>query len=1142
MRFLSENSASAADRARSPPKARRRLAGADAAHDLPDRSAVMRAVKSRDTGPELAVRALLRPIAPGYRLHRADLPGKPDIVYGRAQARDFRARLLLAWARLPARRAHAEDQRRLLARQDRPQPRPRREDARGLRRDGLAGARRLRMRTEGQGRARRRLARSPAGARLVRAASRQRANCAAICLSFGLAPKSAAVQHQVRRLRQRMRPMARTARIQKPRPSARRTTPTKDVPLRDDIRLLGRILGDTVREQEGEEVFELVEQIRQASIRFHRDNEVGARRELEATLDSLNADQTLAIVRAFSYFSHLANIAEDQHHIRRNRAHAIAGSAPRPGSLAYAFQRTREMGVEPGALARLLRSRAGEPGADRPSDRSAAQEHAHPRARDRRDCSTSANALDGDEAELALNEEQLRRAVLILWRTNMLRQTRLKVIDEVANGLSYLRLHVLPRVAAPLRRDRGQARRHFRRAAREADRLVPARRLVDRRRPRRQSVRHRRRAQRGDAAAERRARSAIISTSCTSSAANCRSPPISPRSARSLPRSPTRSDDSAAARRDEPYRRAITGMYSRLAKTARELDHVVALRQPIVDARALRVGRGVRRRSRDHRALAEATNGRRSSRAAGCARLQRAVDVFGFHLAPIDLRQNSDVHERTVAELFAAASPGLDYKALSEAERIALLRRELVSPRPLVSPFIAYSEETAGELALFRAAAAIREQLWPRRDPHLHHLQDRQRLRHARARADPEGGRARHAPRDRSALALVPLFETIEDLRACVGVMDRLLVASRISPARRFLGGEQEVMLGYSDSNKDGGFVTSGWELYKAEIGLVEVFRRHGVRIRLFHGRGGSVGRGGGPSYDAILAQPGGAVQGQIRITEQGEIISSKYSNPEVGRRNLETLVSATLEATLAAGREPRARPRLSRDDGGTVAIAPTRPIAASSTRPRASSAISGPRPSSPRSRASTSARARLAQEDDGDRGSARHSLGVLVGAVPADAARLVRLRLGGEGLSSTLIPKDGLERLKAMYRALAVLPHPALQHGHGAGEVEPRHRLALRAAWSTDVALREKIFARISREWRDSVDALNAIMEQSKLLESNPLLDRSIRNRFPYLDPLNHVQVELLKLHRSRASSEKVLTGIQLTINGISAGLRNSG
>jgi phosphoenolpyruvate carboxylase len=210
----------------------------------------------------------------------------------------------------------------------------------------------------------------------------------------------------------------------------------KDRPLRDDIRLLGRILGDTVREQEGEEVFALVEQIRQASIRFHRNNEVGARRELEATLDSLNADQTLAIVRAYSYFSHLANIAEDEHHIRRNRAHVIAGSPPRPGSLAYAFQRTREVGVVPRTLKALFDHALASPVLT-----------AHPTEVRRKSTLTreleiaelldARERLGGDEAALALNEERLRQAVLILWRTNMLRQMRLTVIDEVANGLSY---------------------------------------------------------------------------------------------------------------------------------------------------------------------------------------------------------------------------------------------------------------------------------------------------------------------------------------------------------------------------------------------------------------------------------------------------------------------------------------------------------------------------------------------------------------------------------------------------------------------------------------------------------------------------------------------------------------------------------
>src|SRR6516164_9145446 len=210
--------------------------------------------------------------------------------------------------------------------------------------------------------------------------------------------------------------MALTAQIQR-FPLSRADEADKDVPLREDIRLLGRILGDTVREQEGEEIFELVEQIRRASIRFHRDNEIAARRELEATLDSLSADQTLTIVRAYSYFSHLANIAEDQHHIRRNRAHAIAGSAPRPGSLAYAFQRTREMGAEPAALGAFFDRALVSPVLT-----------AHPTEVRRKSTLTReleiAELLDKrdhavDPAELSANEEQLRRAILILWRTNM---------------------------------------------------------------------------------------------------------------------------------------------------------------------------------------------------------------------------------------------------------------------------------------------------------------------------------------------------------------------------------------------------------------------------------------------------------------------------------------------------------------------------------------------------------------------------------------------------------------------------------------------------------------------------------------------------------------------------------------------------
>jgi phosphoenolpyruvate carboxylase len=927
--------------------------------------------------------------------------------------------------------------------------------------------------------------------------------------------------------------MARAAHIHSvPRPVEDESE--KDRPLRDDIRLLGRILGDTVREQEGEEVFELVEQIRQASIRFHRDNEVGARRELEATLDSLNAEQTLAIVRAYSYFSHLANIAEDQHHIRRNRAHAIAGSAPRPGSLAYAFQRTREMGVEPEALGDFFDRALVSPVLT-----------AHPTEVRRKSTLTReleiAELLDErdravDPADLTANEEQLRRAVLILWRTNLLRQTKLKVIDEVANALSfydYTFFRELPRLYGAIE-DRLDAISGEPRAKpigsflrigswiggdRDGNPFVTADVLNET--VRLQSA---------------RAISYYLDElhelgAELSLASNLAS--MSPE----LAALADTSDDSAAARRKEPYRRAITGMYSRLAKTARELDHVIALRQPIVDrapyasAAEFSADLAVIALSLTETNAGIVARGRLRS-------LQRAVDVFGFHLAPIDLRQNSDVHERTVAELFAAATPGLDYKGMNEAGRVQLLLRELASPRPLLSPFIDYSEETTGELGVFKAAAAIRKTYGPgairtaiisKTDS----VSDMLEL----ALLTKEVGLIRGGE---SSLHLVPLFETIADLRACVGVMDTLLAIPEYRRLVDSLGGEQEVMLGYSDSNKDGGFVTSGWELYKAEIGLVEVFRRHGVRIRLFHGRGGSVGRGGGPSYDAILAQPGGAVQGQIRITEQGEIISSKYSNPEVGRRNLETLASATLEATLLQDESPAPDPAFleTMEELSLGAYNAYRGLVyetdgfvryfwASTVITEIASLNIGSRPAS---------RKKTQAIED-------------LRAIPwVFSWAQCRLMLPGWfGFGSAVKayieahPKDGLEALKAMYVSWpffrTLLSNMDMVLAKSSLAIASRY-----ARLVEDVSLREKIFARISREWRESVDALNAIMEQSKLLESNPLLDRSIRNRFPYLDPLNHVQVELLKLHRSRAASEKVLTGIQLTINGISAGLRNSG
>jgi phosphoenolpyruvate carboxylase len=360
------------------------------------------------------------------------------------------------------------------------------------------------------------------------------------------------------------------------------------------------------------------------------------------------------------------------------------------------------------------------------------------------------------------------------------------------------------------------------------------------------------------------------------------------------------SPDHAPQREEEPYRRSLAGIYARVAATARALDQEEAMRQAVADAAPYASALDFKN-DLDilHRSLC--ANGSALLARGRLRHLRRAASVFGFHLAPLDLRQNSDVHERVVAELLSAAGSGADYLALDEPSRIALLSQELATPRLLSSPYLHYSSETSSELAIFRAAHdALRrygkECLGSCIVSKTNSVSD---ILEA-ALLLKEGGLLRPCEQEVD-VDIVPLFETINDLRNCGRVMDQLLslpfYRALVDTRRR----TQEVMLGYSDSNKDGGFLTSGWELYKAEIEMLEVFRRHGLRMRLFHGRGGSVGRGGGPSFEAILAQPEGAVDGQIRITEQGEVIASKYANPELGRRNLEILAAATLEASLGA-------------------------------------------------------------------------------------------------------------------------------------------------------------------------------------------------------------------------------------------------
>jgi phosphoenolpyruvate carboxylase len=913
-------------------------------------------------------------------------------------------------------------------------------------------------------------------------------------------------------------------------------TADKDQPLRYDVRLLGRILGETVRAQEGDQVFERVERIRQTALRFHRQADATARHELQTIISGLAEDQAIRIIRAFGYFSHLANIAEDQHHIRRTRAYAMANAAPREGTMARALARARDARVSRAALQGFFATALCSPVLT-----------AHP-TEIRRQSSIDremeiAKLLDERDRveftpeELEANRTALRRAVLTLWQTSILRRTRLRILDEVANGLNYYDqtfLREVPRLYADLEDQLAALTPDWDGLA------VPAFLRM------------------GSWIGGDRDGNPFVTADVLSQALHMQSEcafrfyleevhrlggelsldgrmvRISDAVRRLVERSPDRSPQ----REDEPYRRAIAGLYARLAATARGLDGIEPQRPEIAAAPAYASAAEL---LEDLDALSEslAANGSSSLARGRLRQLRRSVDVFGFHLASLDLRQNSDVHDRVIAELFATAGSSADYRALDEDARLALLLAEMRSPRPLGSPHLSYSETTVAELAILRAAADGRRRYGNLAVPYYV-------ISKAGAVSDilevavllKEVGLMR--PWEGALdLDIVPLFETIDDLRRCGAVMDRLFA---LPEYRRILEGRgdlQEVMLGYSDSNKDGGYLTSTWELYKAERTLIDTFRRHSVRLRLFHGRGGSVGRGGGPSYQAILAQPAGALQGAIRITEQGEVIAAKYANAEVGRRNLEALAAATLEATLLDSdrASPRAEYLAAMDELSSDAYEAYRGLVYETDgfeRYFRESTVIG----------------EIANLNIGSRPASR------TGSPRIEDLRAIpwvfswaqcRLMLPGWYGFGTAVERwraahpDGMAILRQMYRDwpffTTMLSNMDMVLAKSDIAIASRY-----AELVADPVLRERIFGRLRAEWEKSVRAVLEIMEQSALLERNPLLARSIRNRFPYIDPLHHIQVDLLHRHRAGAVDEKVVHAIHLTINGIAAGLRNSG
>jgi len=889
--------------------------------------------------------------------------------------------------------------------------------------------------------------------------------------------------------------------------------------LRAAVRFLGRVLGDVIRAQDGEAVFNQIEEIRQASVAFHRDGTTEAARLMAERLSGLSLADTVRFVHSFACFLQITNIAEDQIQRRRGR-----GGDTRPDTLAGALRTLAADGQAPGAVLDLLRQ-----GLIAPVITAHPSEVRRKSVLDRQ--AAIADELDDldrahSDSERAEIERELVRQVSIFWRTRLLRSVKPELGDEIENAVSFFErsfLAAMPALYAHWAQVLGdETLPSFLRVGswvggdRDGNPFVTADVM-------RQALRRQSRAALGLYLEQVNSLGAELSISA-------RLTDVTPELQAMADASPDRSPH----RTEEPYRRALAAIYARLAATYLDLtgepparaaagpaevyarpEDLKADLQIVLDSLLAKHGPAF-----DHGPLPD---------------LIRAVDVFGFHLATLDMRQNSAIHGRVAAELLKVAGVCADYGALDEAARCALLQKELGHGRLLWSPYAAYSEETAREHAVLEAAAeakrrygdgVIRCYIVSNTTSVSDLLEVYLMLK--------EVGLYQPGPPPSAQVFAEPLFETIPDLRDAPKTMAKYLeipiVRDLLAP-----GGLQEVMIGYSDSNKDGSYLTSSWELHKASRALCAVVGGAGLKLQLFHGRGGAVGRGGGSSFEALLAQPQGTVNGRIRITEQGEVVANKYADPEIARQSLETLTAGVVLASLKTSA------------GGEVAPPHGKAMDALSRASLAAyRALVFETPNFVDYFYEASPISEIADLNIGSRPAARSSKRSVetLRAIPwvfswsQSRAMLPGWYGFGSAVEKAGVPIEALREMHARWPFFATtLDNMEMVLAKADLGIASRY-----AGLVQDEALAHTVFSQIRAEWDRTLSALLAITGQSALLEKNPDLAAMIRSRLPYIDPLNHLQIELIRRLRMGDDDAAVREGIHLTINGIAAGLRNTG
>ena len=875
-------------------------------------------------------------------------------------------------------------------------------------------------------------------------------------------------------------------------------------PLRDDVRLLGELLGDTIRAQAGEGIFATVERVRALAKSGRTGNDADFR-ELATELSGMAVDDALAIARAFAHFLHLANIAEQHHRVRRRRAYLRdPDAAPQRGSCADGFARLLAAGITPDRLHASVSALHVE-----------LVLTAHPTEVARRRLVQKHNRIAAalaqrDRPDLTAPEQQdliagIRREIQSAWGTRDVRRQRPTPIDEVRSGLIVFEQSLwdaLPQYARSV--DRALRASTGRGLPIEAAPLRFGSWIG------------------GDRDGNPHVtpevtRRAVLLSRWVAAGLYLRE--IEALRDELSIESATDELRERVPGSDEPYRELLRGVRTRLIATRGWIETALdASATPVPPADVYITADDLAADLRlCHRSL-EAT-GQPLIADGRLTDVLRRVAAFGVTLARLDVRQDSARHTGALAAITSALGLG-SYAEWDEAARLAFLARELASRRPLIPDDFDAAPEVRDVLDTVRMIAAA-----PAGSLGAYVITMAQSASDVLA-----VDLLQKTLRVPSPLRVVPLFETARDLQRAGAVMDTLLAEPWY---RARTGGRQEVMIGYSDSAKDVGRLTAGWELFKAQEQVVAACARHGVKATLFHGRGGSVGRGGGPTHLALQSQPPGSVDGTLRVTEQGEMLQALFGFPDIAVRTMEVYTTGTLDAWLTPVRGASDAWRDCMDRLAADAREGYREVVYQNP-----SFIDYFHASTPE--------AEIGEMNIGSR-PARRSGGTSVAglrAIPWQFAwTQTRLMLGAwlgveEALDRALARGEG-ELLRTMYRewphfqSAIDLIEMVLAKADGRIAAEYHRRLV-----PPDLQpLGDELRARLAR----AIQGIRAVSCHGDLLEATPVIRRSIDVRNPYVDPLNLVQVELLRRMRERPEAG-VHTALMITVNGIAAGMRNTG